>query len=109
MGTGKLGRRLITRTGMLADLRILADLAEQGGDRVVAVRAMKIAWRIEHCCPAVPVPPSTDQLIDILEATMSLARRFAPESAIRFKAMAADLRLCRLELLIAERENATLH
>ncbi|UWM76640.1 hypothetical protein N1937_05215 [Rhizobium sp. WSM4643] len=43
-------RTPITREGITADLRRLADLAEASGDRVSAVRALKLAWSIERRC-----------------------------------------------------------
>lgn len=45
-------RTLVTREGIVADLRRLADLAEESGDRAVAARALKLASRIELNKPA---------------------------------------------------------
>ncbi|MEX2693633.1 hypothetical protein [Rhizobium mongolense] len=39
--------KAVTREVVVADLRRLADLAEESGDRVSAVRALKRASRIE--------------------------------------------------------------
>jgi hypothetical protein len=57
----------VTRASLIDDLRILAELAETGGDRVSAVRALKLAWRIEHVCPIKPVPLSIDRAIAVVE------------------------------------------
>lgn len=99
----------VTREGVVADLRRLADLAEAKGDRFVALRALKYAWRIERLCPANPVPPSIDRIIEVCDTVAPLVRRFIPEDAARVSATVAELRQCRLELVEAERENATLH
>lgn len=44
----------VNREGVVADLRRQADLAEESGDRISAVRAQKYAWHIERCRPYVP-------------------------------------------------------
>ncbi|TBB32608.1 hypothetical protein [Rhizobium ruizarguesonis] len=102
-------KKVVTREGVVADLRRLADLAEKSGDRVSAVRALKLAWRIEHVCPINPVPPSIDRIIEVCETIDPLVRRFIPEDAASVSSAVAGLRQCRLELAEAERENATLH
>ncbi|PDS39152.1 hypothetical protein CO665_07570 [Rhizobium anhuiense] len=99
----------VTREGIVPDLRRLADLAEERGDRVSAVRALKYAWRIERFCPVNPVAPSIDRIIEVGEAIGPLARRFIPDDAARVAETVADLRQCRMELIAAERQNATLH
>ncbi|NKM57176.1 hypothetical protein GFL21_22050 [Rhizobium anhuiense] len=99
----------VTREGIVAELRRLADLAEESGDRVVAARALKYAWRIERFCPDNPVPPSIDRIIEVCEAIGPLARRFIPEDAARVAENVADLHRYRLELIEVERENATVH
>ncbi|EJL53924.1 hypothetical protein PMI09_02789 [Rhizobium sp. CF122] len=99
----------VTREGVVADLRRLADLAEASGNRVSAVRALKCAWRIEHVCPIRPVPPSIDRIIEVCETIGPLVHRFIPEDAARVSATVAGLRRCRMELIAAERENATVH
>ncbi|MBB3455213.1 hypothetical protein FHT86_003512 [Rhizobium sp. BK313] len=66
------------RDGLIADLRMLAELAETGGDRVSAVRALKLAWRIEHVCPIKPVPLSIDRAIALVETIAPMIRRVAP-------------------------------
>ncbi|ULJ70638.1 hypothetical protein [Rhizobium gallicum] len=99
----------VTREGVVANLRRLADLAEENGDRVSAVRALKLAWRIEHVCAIRPVPPSIDLIIEVCETIGPLVRRFIPEDAARVSATVADLRRCRTELIAAERENPSLH
>ncbi|MBY5541116.1 hypothetical protein HFO60_13915 [Rhizobium leguminosarum] len=99
----------VTREGIVAELRRLADLAEAKGDRFVALRALKYAWRIERFCPVNPVPPSIDRIIEVCEAIAPLVCRFIPDDAARVSATVADLRQCRMELIAVERENATLH
>lgn len=99
----------ITRERMLSELRKLANLAEASGDRVTTVKAMRLAWRVEHRCPAVPVPPCIDRVIEILEAAVPLARRFIPKNAAKFEARVTEMQRRRLELIEAERQNATLH
>jgi hypothetical protein len=59
--------------------------------------------------PANPVPPSVDKIIELSEAVEPLILRFLPEEAAGFAADVLALRECRLELIEAERENATLH
>lgn len=101
--------KAVTRKGVVADLRRLADLAEESGDRVSAVRALKWAWRIERFCPVNPGPPSIDRIIEVSETIGPLVRRFIPDDAARISATVADLHRCRMELIEAERENSTLH
>ncbi|TAU47464.1 hypothetical protein ELI44_05225 [Rhizobium ruizarguesonis] len=102
-------RTPITREGIIADLRRLADLAEASGDRVSAVRALKWAWRIERFCPVDPAPPPIDRIIEVCETIGPLVRRFTPEDAERLSAAVRGLRQCHLEFIAAERENVTLH
>lgn len=99
----------VTRDGVVADLRKLAEQAEVGGDRKNAVRALKLAWRIEHHCPANPVPPSIDQIIELCGTIEPLICRFVPEEFAGFAADVSELRQRRLELIEAERETATVH
>ncbi|MGO6706001.1 MULTISPECIES: hypothetical protein [Rhizobium] len=99
----------VTRESVVADLRRLADLAEANGDRASAVRALKVAWRIERRAPANPMLPSVDTIIAIGEDAAALAGRFDPEAAAAIKAAVADLKAGRLELAEAEKEIATLH
>ncbi|MGO8196349.1 hypothetical protein ACC786_31415 [Rhizobium ruizarguesonis] len=87
----------------------MADLAEASGDRITAVKALKLAWRIERRSPANPVPPSIDRIIEVGETIAPLVCRFLPDDAARVSARVADLRRCRMELAAAERENATIH
>jgi len=98
-----------TREGLVSDLRDLAELAEASGDRRVALRALKLASHIEIRGPVKPVPPSVDKVIEICDTVVPLIRRFNPEGLTEFVAMTSELRRCRLELLEAERDNATLH
>lgn len=58
-------RAAVTREGIVAELRRLADLAEAAGDRAVAVRALKLASRIERSCPPHPVPPSQEYQLEL--------------------------------------------
>lgn len=99
----------VDRKTIIADLRRIADLAEASGDRATAVKALKTAWRIEHICPIIPKPPSIERIIEIGEAAVTLASRFNPEAVANIQATVADLKACRLELLAAERETATIH
>jgi len=101
--------KAVTREAVVADLRRLANLAEESGDRVSAVRALKCAWRIERFCPVNPAPPSIDRIIEVCETIGPLARRFTPEDAPRISTAVADLRRCSMELIEAERESSTLH
>lgn len=71
----------VTRKSVIADLRRIADLAEESGDRISAVKALRYAWRIEHICPIRPVPPSIDRIIELCETISPLVRRFNPEDA----------------------------
>ncbi|WP_184377028.1 hypothetical protein [Rhizobium sp. BK619] len=102
-------RTLVTREGIVADLRSLADLAEASGDRVSAVRALKVAWHIERRAPTNPMPPSIDCIIDLGGLAAALASRFNPEAAAAIKSAVADLRKCRVDLAEAEKEIATIH
>ncbi|MGO6879414.1 hypothetical protein ACCS44_11085 [Rhizobium ruizarguesonis] len=102
-------RTPITREGIIADLRRLADLAEASGDRISAVKALKLAWRIEHRSPANPVPPSIDPIIEVCEAIAPLVCRFIPKAGASLSVTLADLRRYRFGLVAAERESATIH
>ncbi|MGO8614705.1 hypothetical protein [Rhizobium leguminosarum] len=102
-------RTPITREGIIADLRRLADLAEASGDRISAVKALKLAWHIQRRAPTNPMPPSIDTIIAIGEHAAALASGFDPEAGAAIKAAVADLKACRMELIVAERENSTLH
>ncbi|TCM62265.1 hypothetical protein [Rhizobium sp. BK068] len=99
----------ITREGLVSDLRELAEQAEASGQRWVALRALKLASHIELHGPANPVPASADKIIEIRETMVPLIRRFNPEGLIKFMAITSELHRCRLELLEAERDSATLH
>jgi|UPI00056BE20A hypothetical protein len=99
----------VTRESVVSDLRRLAEQAEASGDKWVALRALKLASHIELRGPANPVPPSIDRVIEIRDSIVPLIRRFNPEDLTEFMAMTSELRRCRLELLEAERDNATLH
>ncbi len=109
MANAKTAPNLITREGIISDLRELAEQAEAAGDRRVALRALKLASHIEIHGPAHPVPPSVDKFIEICDTIVPFIRRFNPEGLTEVVATTAELRRCRLELLAAERENATLH
>ncbi|MDX0496179.1 hypothetical protein GOC59_11630 [Sinorhizobium medicae] len=98
----------ITREGIVAELRTLADLAEANGDRFAAVRALKCAWRIENQCPVNPIPPSLDRMLVLSEASVPLVRGFAPENAERLEADIAELRRCQVELALLESKIATI-
>lgn len=102
-------RAPVTREGIVADLRRLADLAEEGGDRVSAVRALKYACHIERCGRTNPSPPSIDRIIEVGESVGPLIYRFAPEDAGRIAADIAELRRYQIELAKLEQEIATLH
>jgi len=102
-------RRPVTRDGIIADLRLIADKAEAKGDKVSAVKALKYAGHIERICPIDPKPPSIDTVIDVGEVAAALASRFNPEAVASIQATVADLRAYRLKLVVAERETATVH
>ncbi|MBY3474091.1 hypothetical protein HFN78_24740 [Rhizobium laguerreae] len=99
----------VTRKSIVADLRRIADLAEESGDRATAVKALRYAWDIVCHAPANPKPPSLDTIIEVCESVGPLVARFAPEDAARVPATVADLRRCRTQLIAAERESCTLH
>ncbi|MGO6830244.1 hypothetical protein ACCS37_15830 [Rhizobium ruizarguesonis] len=99
----------VDRKTIVADLRRIADLAEESGDRATAVKALRIAWDLTCHAPASPKPPSLDAIIAVCDSVGPLMARFAPKEVTGFLATVADLRNRRLELLAGERENTTIH
>lgn len=99
----------VTRKSIVADLRRIADLAEESGDRATAVKALRYAWDILCHAPANPKPPSIDTIIELGEDAAALASRFDQKAAAAIKAAVADLKARRLELAEAEKEIARIH
>ncbi len=97
-------------SGSLAEeLRLLAEHAEISGDRVTSVRALKVAWLIEHRSPVHPVPPSPERTVGILERLRPLVAQFNPDQNSDFEMRIAHLRQCLVELAKVDREISTLH
>lgn len=99
----------VCRKSIVADLRRIADLAEESGDWANAVKALRYAWDIACHAPADPKPPSLDTIIAVSEDAVALASRFDPEAVASIQAAVADLKARRLDLAEAEKEIATLH
>jgi len=99
----------ITSGSVVEELRRLAEQAEASGDRITAVRALRVAWLIEHRPPTHPVSPSPERILRTLEKILPLVVRFTPDHTAKVEACILELRLCLVELAEAERQIYTVH